>query len=309
MTDSVELRFYAGLYADLFAGRRDAHSPWIGTQWVASREPLTPDVVLGAFTTRRPVGAYILGPDSQTHIAALDVDLDDGLLIADRVASAIWKAGGRAYVETSRRGAHMWCLLEEKRPAILVRRALRAFLARAGVAPDPKIELRPGQDRLGGPEGLGNALRMPLMPHPLTGKRPPGLMAPRGRIVARTLAELCDERLVEYTPAALFEEVAAEHVEAVDPTSIPARFRKPRKRADDADDTVDEVLAELGLPIRPGHAVKCPFHDDRHPSLSIADDRRRVFCKSPECEAYAGGRGLGANQLRELAAAHGRVAA
>ena len=111
-----------------------------------------------------------VGPDNLTHVAALDVDLEDGLAIATKVARVMWAHGAPAFVERSRRGAHVWSILDARLPAIVVRRGLRAFLHLAEIAPDPKIELRPGSDHVGN-EGLGFALRMPMMPHPATGKR------------------------------------------------------------------------------------------------------------------------------------------
>jgi hypothetical protein len=137
---------------------------------MAAKRELTPSVVIRAFEDRRPVSCYTVGPDNLTHVAALDVDLEDGLAIATKVARVMWAHGAPAFVERSRRGAHVWSILDTRLPAIVVRRGLRTFLHLAEIAPDPKIELRPGADRVGN-EGLGFALRMPMMPHPATGKR------------------------------------------------------------------------------------------------------------------------------------------
>ena len=172
--DRVQVATY---YIALFAARTDAYAIWTDEGWRAVREELTPTVVIRAFEDRRPVSGYTVGPDNLTHVAALDVDLEDGLAIATKVARVMWAHGAPAFVERSRRGAHVWSILDARLPAIVVRRGLRAFLHLAEIAPDPKIELRPGADRLGN-EGLGFALRMPMMSHPATGKRYP-LCSPR----------------------------------------------------------------------------------------------------------------------------------
>lgn len=304
MTASVdELRFYAATYADIFSARRDAYSPWTGTSWIARRADLTPDVVLDGFRQRnRPIGAYMIGPDSTTPIAALDIDLDDGLAIGNRIARSIWQAGGRAYLETSKRGAHLWCPLDRPKPAIVVRHALRAFIARAGVEPDPRIELRPGQDRLSGPEGLGHALRMPMMPHRETGQRSP--LYAFGRVVARTLAEAIE---LEPMRAELVDEVGAEYVEPEPPRgpkrddglfdNSPARFN--------ATVSVSYVLAfSWGVGnATPGRVIRCPSpgHEDRNPSCHILPDDRRVYCHAPACELNNDGRGRDAYDLAKLA--------
>jgi hypothetical protein len=63
---------------------------------------------------------------------------------------------------------------------------------------------------------------------------------------------------------------------------------------------VSEVLRrDFGIEARPGRAVRCPFHDDRHPSLSILSDDRRVVCHAPTCRLA--GRGADAWDLAHLA--------
>jgi hypothetical protein len=291
-------------YLSTFAGRTDAHSPWTGEQWIARREPLTPAVVIEAFRSKRPVGAYVAGiPDAEgriaTHLACLDVDIEPGgLLIADRIGRAMRKTGIPAYIEGSRRGGHLWVVLERPLPCPAIRRALKALIAAAGVEPDPKIELRPGQDRASSPDGLGNALRMPLMPHQTTGVAGE-LMEPGGKLVARKMAEAVLN--VDFANPAIVEEWAQRWTPEIDPREIPHSYRRPRGHNDRDETSVVELLAELGVRAVPGRAAKCPFHDDNHPSLSIARDERRVFCKSPSCDAHGfNGKGLGSDQLRKL---------
>ena len=66
--------------------------------------------------------------------------------------------------------------------------------------------------------------------------------------------------------------------------------------------TVSDVLRrDYGLEARPGRAVRCAFHDDRHPSLSILKDDRRVYCHSASCWANNNGRGRDAWDLAHAA--------
>jgi hypothetical protein len=298
MTDPAVV---ATAYLGLFATRTDVHQTFGSDGWRPVRSPLTPDVIVAGLQKRGPtVGAYLPGADSTTHVLALDIDRDDGWEIARRVAGAMWAADVPAFVEGSRRGAHLWATLAEPVPSRLARRALRAFLADAHAPDDPKIELRPGMDRLEG-DGLGHALRLPLMPHGVTGERWT-LCWPDGRPLGRSISEIvaaCFD--VEFGTRAAIESAAERWSPIIDPAGIPSAYRKPRRRDEGEPDDVGPILADLGVAVRPGRAVRCPFHDDRHPSLSIAADGRRVFCKSPECEAHNLGRGLGAVQLANLA--------
>ncbi len=293
--DRIQVATY---YLAVFAARTDAYAIWTDEGWRAVREELTPSVVIGAFKGHKPVSSYTVGADNLTHVAALDVDLEDGLAIATKVARVMWAHGAPAFVERSRRGAHVWSILDARLPAIVVRRGLRAFLHLAEIAPDPKIELRPGSDRVGN-DGLGFALRMPMMPHPATGRRYLLCNPETGDPIGQSLSEIL--LAFEQAPADAFALVAEQWKPTVDPRTIPSSFRRPRARDDDGP-TVVELLGRMGITAVPGRAVKCPFHDDRHPSLSVARDERRVFCKSPNCEAHNAGRGLGSNQLAALIA-------
>lgn len=284
------------VYAATFAARTDAYTRWSGDHWQAIREELTPGVVIRAFQEKRPISGYTVGADNLTHVAALDFDLEDGEALAFKVARVMWANGAPAFVELSRRGAHVWSVLDHRLPALVVRRALRAFLQFAQIEYDPKIELRPGSDRLS-EDGLGFALRMPTMHHPATEKRYPICDPESGASIGNSLAEILLG--FDMAPAGAFSLAAEQYQPVVDPHSIPSAYRRPRARNEDGP-TVVEVLTELGINARLGRAVKCPFHDDRHPSLSIARDEQRVFCKSPTCEAHNAGRGLGSNQLATL---------
>jgi hypothetical protein len=300
VTDLVDV---AELYAATFAARTDCYSDWTGDQWICRREPLTADVVISAFRTKRPVSGYMLAGDSTTSIAALDIDLEDGLMLADRVAKVMTKAGCPAYIEPSRRGAHLWSSIGPfALPGIVVRHALRAFLQEAGVEWNPKIELRPGQDHLNGPDGVGTALRMPLMPHQATGIKGV-LMAPGGRIVAERMHEALEA--VETAPTDVFASWAEKWSPPV-PDMPPARDPNDRPRGIDrfnADVGVSEVLRDdWHVPNAfPGKSVICPAHDDHNPSLKILADDRRVYCHAPACDFNNAGRGRDAYDLAKLA--------
>ena len=127
----------AGLYISTFSGRSDAYSIWSGEQWVATRKPLTPEVVIKAFTTKVPVSAYVLSPDSTTHLAMLDIDREYGMALGRKVAATLNGLGGIGYLEASRRGCHFWILMDATRPAVLIRRALRGLIAEAKLPPCP----------------------------------------------------------------------------------------------------------------------------------------------------------------------------
>jgi len=70
---------------------------------------------------------------------------------------------------------------------------------------------------------------------------------------------------------------------------------------------VSAVLAqEYGLDVAPGRTVRCPAHEDRHASLSVMRDDRRVYCFAPGCDLNDGGRGADAWALQQFASGGAR---
>ncbi len=106
-----------------------------------------------------------------TRWACLDADATDALpqLLALRSAFAARDLPG--LVEASRRGGHLWILLEELMPAVEARwavvEAVEAIRARGEIAV-PSCELYPTTSV---PGTLGHPVRLPLGIHRLTGRR------------------------------------------------------------------------------------------------------------------------------------------
>ncbi len=287
----------------LFAGRRDAFNTHRGGGYLTVRQPLTPEVILAALDEDRPVGGYFLSSDSMGHVAALDFDRPDGIQLACRVGTVAWDAKVPAYAEPSRGGrAHLWFSVEEPLPGTVLRRALRVLLADARVvAMDADlsaahIELRPAQDRLSSPDSLGTGLRLATMPHPATRKRYP-LCDPR---TGTPLGQGLGAMLGAIRPAPL------DRVQALaglfKPPAAPIVPRRPRSwsggespiaRFNRTTGISAVLIRDWGVErAAPGRTVRCPAHDDRSPSLSIARDDLRAWCHSPGCPFEAGGRGV-----------------
>ncbi len=289
----------AECYIASFAARTDDHTQWNGSMWVRAGRPLTADaVVRGLAGTGPSLSGYFLTPQSTGHVAAIDFDSDDGLALAKRCRSALGKRGAPSWVEASRRGAHLWVVCDRIHSGSVLRRFLRATLADAGIEETPKVELRPAQDEIK-VDGYGSPLRLPTMPNPKSGRRYPVLDEHDRPLPARL-----DQMMlaIDYAPAWIVESLASSL--RTDPRHLPNSFFPPRLIREDDDESASEILRELwGMPEpMPGRANHCPAHGpDRHPSLSIAKDDHRVFCKQPACILSNDGRGRGTHELRKLA--------
>lgn len=292
----------AEIYRSTFAPRTDAYADYDFNEkhWVSVRSELTPARIVDGLKNPRPVSAYMEDREGATHVGAIDFDLDDGWDLGVVVASVLVKAGAFPMLERSRRGAHLWLVLDRVIPGTTVRMGLRAFVGRArpGADRDDKVEILPKRLEQRGPTTVGSPLRMPMMSHPLTGHRYP-LCDGAGRPLGKTISEI----LVDVVPtdARIIETAAASIHVPISEARVPSNLRRPAMEGGD----VIAILEAAGVHrAAPGRSVRCPLHDDRVASLVISRDGERVWCKSPACPASNNERGLGANQLMEALRPH-----
>lgn len=298
MTDALQV---CALYIATFAARDDVYSAWTPDGWRPRRETLTPEIVHAALSRRGPtISGYFPNSDNTTHVAALDLDLEDGLSRARRIGAAMREDNVPVAIEPSRRGAHLWLVMDDVTSARIVRRAIWTYLDTAGVPRDPKIEIRPVSDRLED-DSIGMALRLPLMPHPTT-KQQFRLSDPDGKLLGERVSDVL--QAVELAPVGKIVAAAERYVPPADYRAVPENWKPPlapgSSRAEE--ESVTDVLASVWGVVGavPGRSIKCPAHDDRSPSLSILPDDRRVICHSPSCELNNDGHGVGSYQLRKI---------
>lgn len=302
------------VYRHFFAARQDVYSHWTPDGWRPVRDEMTVDVIAAGLDKTGPaISGYMIAPGNRTHVAAVDFDLEDGMALALRLAAHMKGLGAPAYVEESRRGAHVWMLLWEVVPARQIRSALNHWLDEAGMPHDPdhpgrihpKIELRPATDTING-DGLGHCLRMPLMPHPKTGKRFP-MLTPEGNHMGNKLSDILLD--MEMISISAVEDAAMRWVPVV--TTIPSDFRSPKSLREDDGASASNILSTLwgAHNAAPGRVISCPAkqyhsHGDVHPGLKVAPDDKRVWCHKPGCILSNDGKGRGTWELTTMAPGH-----
>ena len=300
------------LYLGNFAARHDAYVQ--DSRWHRN-EPLTPEVARRAFKEGFSVSGY-MAKDKMTHVGAIDFDLDGDREARD-VRNFLAEQDIPSLLVGSRRGAHLWVITTGDGshgsepfgmvPANVMRRALHAAvhlcvttksLRAHGMDEsevDQHIEVFPKKSDKDW--GVG-ALRMPLQKHPKTGVTYPAYDPFDDREVSNIipLLNLMADIQMETAYNALYR-LAGEDTATV---SYPTRtgLEKPVYAATgDVPLASDLLRTHFGLGVQPGHSARCPFHDDKKASLSIASDDERVFCKSPSCIVYNDGIGLGSIDL------------
>lgn len=227
----------------LFVNRTDGALRSRGHGWYFDPVVLTKRELSSALAGKQPLGIYATTPQGRSRWLCLDADTVEGrealIAIAGRMEA------GTYLFEPSRRGAHLWRFCPPT-PWQVVRAYGEFLLEEAGVTCEvfPKGEGRTG-------------VRVPLTPHPKTGVVYP--------IIDPGTGELLE-------PAALMALQSA----PLPPVSIRKRMTPTMAVAltgerGDFGTLVREIEGVTRLrQYGPERAIgRCPFHDDRHPSLSV----------------------------------------
>jgi len=173
----------AGRWMALFANRTRPYAvqqPDGSYRWVY--EELTPKLVAAHLAGESTLALSSLDARGAARWACLDVDVPGSLpqLLDLRAGLAELGETGElslpGLVEASRRGGHVWLLLDAPMPAVALRHAIAEALARlaAGGVEIPAHELYPDAQATAAPASrLGHAVRLPLGVHRKTGVRYP----------------------------------------------------------------------------------------------------------------------------------------
>lgn len=296
------------LYLGSFAARHDAY---VKNSRAHIDDPLDPALAYaalgrGGFSVSGYMARWVEVDDTRhclTHVGAIDFDMEDGFDQAKKVRATLAGLGIRSLLVSSRRGGHLWVTtvghdirndsVVGMVPASIIRRALTAALKLTGIE-DPKAEVFPKKS----PSDWGvGALRMPLMRHPKTGVRYPAYDDDDAEVTRiRDLVQAMADVQVG-SPFTAFHALAGPEVSDVTYPSPSGPYRRPSTATGDAPGVVQLLGERFGTQAIAGRSTRCPFHDDHHASLQVAADDERIWCKTPECEMYNDGKGMGSLEL------------
>jgi len=100
---------------------------------------LTYEILFWHLEGRQTLGTYVINELNQCSFAVFDSDAPTGLFDLAAVQMSLTTNGIPSYLETSRRGAHLWVFFSEPISSVLVRAWLLPFCP-AGVEFYPKQE-------------------------------------------------------------------------------------------------------------------------------------------------------------------------
>jgi hypothetical protein len=266
----------AGLaIARRFIQRWDIHACQLDDgRYICVHEPLTTSLIFAHLRGEITLGTYLLNRDSEAHFIVLDADNDQSFENLSTLARKLAGEGIPGYLETSRRGGHLWFFFEE---AVAGEEARRFGKAIINTHELENIELYPRQDRLG--DGPGSLIRLPFGVHRKSGKRY-GFHAPDMKPLAPTLRQqallIGGAHTVSNMVLAAHQNDSKGSVVEKPPTvnvSNSGMLSEQIKRSM----TVLEFVSQY-VQLSPDGAGKCPFHDDEHPSFSVNDKGNYWHC-------------------------------
>jgi hypothetical protein len=212
------------------------------------------------------LGTYVLDQGSRAKFMVLDADSPKDFTDLIHVSSVLKSDGVPTYLETSRRGGHLWFLFDSPKPG----KDVRAF--GKGIFDTFKLqglELYPKQEKA--EKGPGSCIRLPFGVHRLTGKRYP-FIDPDGELLASSVREqvslLANAKTI---PNDVFEGYKS-YTSQNDVT--------PNHSGENGETTWDKIkerapsldFISAFVPLRrtaSGGVGKCPFHDDQHDSFGV----------------------------------------
>jgi len=270
-----EVQALAAMLAGTFVQRRDLYARQLGDgRYLCVRKPLTDSLLISHLKGSLTLGAYVLDTDSRARFAVIDADDDLQVARLADMSRSLAKEELPAYLETSRRGGHLWMFLEQSLPGKTVRVFGKCLLKSHNLE---GIEFFPKQDQLDG--GPGSLIRLPFGIHRKDGQRH-GFVTERGEPLASTLAE---QIRILANPRTVSTSALDDFIRRCE--SIPQESSSSKNRTNG--ETLSEqikrkmtVLDFVGqyVELSPAGRGLCPFHDDHHFSFSVNAEKNYWHC-------------------------------
>ena len=275
LTQNPEIeRLAVGLGAT-FIQRRDLYARQLEDgSYICVHNPLETSHLLEHLNGRITLGAYVLDQASQASYIVFDAD-DDGQkdsLIG--MARRLEEQAVPSYLESSRRGAHLWLFFSEpvsgKEARLFGKGLMREFDL-------SQIELFPKQEKLA--DGPGSLVRLPFGVHRKIGQRYGFLnldLQPLAPSLAKQISILSAPETVpnDFLKARLIN--PSPTLPKTCAVGIETSTAPLSRRVKDTISVFDFVSQYVEL--SPNGRGLCPFHDDHHHSFSVDQKRNYWYC-------------------------------
>ena len=285
-TPSYQLSSLADILAKQFVQRWDIYPKQLADgRWITVHKPLQFGLLTAHLKGTETLGTYLLDAKSQGHFMVLDADHENAWNWLVCIAKALYLAGTVTYLESSRRGGHLWLFFPKKMGGHDIRQFGRGLLSTFGIH-NNMVEMFPKQDKLH--HGPGSLIRLPLGIHKKSHKRY-GFQYPTGQPLAPTLRE----QLQQLAQPAVVEQKIVDHFqERGHKLALKERKRRLSKSVGHIEYNSD--IAQLAAIIKasvtvydfvsqyvelsPSGRGLCPFHDDHQPSFNVNLEENYWYC-------------------------------
>jgi len=251
---------------DTFVNRRDSFAlQQESGQYFSSKSEITVRHVISHLRGEITLAVYLLGEDGTARMSVIDSDEEEGLEKLVKVQESL---GIPSYLESSRRGGHLWFFFEEPVEGKLAKNFGLEIAKKFHI----DAEVFPKQAHS---EGPGSCIRLPFGIHRKTGERYPfiGLGGWRDQLDALTHPQKIQiEDIMKYQYQEPERKTFRPSVnEDLDYEELPL-WEKIKRQI-----TVKE-LVEQYVDLNAKGVGKCPFHNDVNPSLSVNEDENYWNC-------------------------------
>lgn len=268
-----------GAFSDTFIPRFDVYPMQLADgSYITRKRQLGLDLVRAHLKGLMTLGAYALDQHNRAKWICLDADTLDQWDAVLRLATDLQANGLVPYLETSRRGGHLWLFFTP-----LSGSDARHFGTSLIRQHDLEgIELYPKQDVLS--TGVGSLVRLPLGRHRRTGRRY-HFITSEGKPLAPTIRDqiqlLAQPQRV---PQDFIEQILLDRPKPARPTST-STFERPTR--DVPGRTLSERLknrisvydfVSQFVELDQNGTGFCPFHDDNHRSFGVNQDHNYWHC-------------------------------
>jgi len=246
-------------------------------RYICLRKPLETQHLISHLKGDITLGTYVLDCDSFARFVIFDADDNQSFSHLKAVSSKLQSENIQPYLETSRRGGHLWLFFSQPIPGIHTRQFGRGIISAHQLE---NIELFPKQDHLSG--GPGSLIRLPFGFHQRIGLRYP-FITPGGERIAHTVREqikiLSNPVPVPIDEFDAYRSIADSHYKA---SIFPSPKEIPQMLSDRIKghiSVLEFVSQYINLQTTNQGAIGlCPFHDDQNPSFSINDEENYWQC-------------------------------
>jgi hypothetical protein len=270
-----ELEPLAENLASVFFQRRDIYAQQLDDgRYISIKKPLETWQLINHLQGKLTLGTYVLDAESHSRFIAFDADDNQQLVGLTYMAQSLLEDNVPFYLESSRRGGHLWLFFDHPIPGLEARAFGRGLLTAHYLE---GIELFPKQDKLG--NGPGSLIRLPFGIHKRDGRRY-GFINLEGQPLAPTLK---DQIQLLSSPGKVPEKIFDDFLELADQTNLTFQTQSSENsgaqlssRIKDSVTVLDFVSQYIELS-SDGRGL-CPFHDDKRASFSVNDEENYWNC-------------------------------